>query len=325
MKKVFCEECLNEESYHIIEEEKTETVNGNEIVYSVKSALCNNCNTELYVDEIMNDNIISYQDMIREETGIIKVSEIKQLLKKYDIGAKPLAKLLRWGEVNIIRYLNGAIPDRIYSDKLKELLYDESKMENLLYQNKKFISNTAYRKCKGTLQKLKFSNNESKLYMTANLIIGFNPDITNLALQKLLYFVQGFSCAILHKPIFRDMPEAWSLGPVYPDIYHRYASYQYNPIEFDMEEFDIDNISIFTTEEINYIFRIVQLFGEYSGSTLANMSHLTTPWEKHKFKNNEKITLDELKSYFDKVVRQYDISIGQEKNIEKYIADIKKR
>lgn len=324
MEKVFCEECLNEESYHIIEEEKTEIVNGKDIVYLVKSAFCNNCNTELYVDEIMNDNIISYQGMIREETGIIKVSEIKQLLKKYDIGAKPLAKLLRWGEVSIIRYLNGSIPERMYSDKLKELLYDEKKMENLLYQNNNFISNTAYRKCKGALQKLKFSNNQSKLYMTANLIIGFNPDITNLALQKLLYFVQGFSCVILHKPIFSDMPEAWSLGPVYPNIYHRYASYHYNSIEFDMAEFDIDNISILTAEEINFIITIVQLFGEYSGSALANMTHLTTPWIKHNTKKNEKITLDELKNYFDKVSKQYDISIGHEKNIVKYILDMKK-
>lgn len=323
MEKVFCTECLCDETYYVTEKKVKENVDGKEITYLVKSAFCENCHTELYVDEIMNFNIISYQDAIREVSDIIKISEIKTLLEKYNIGAKPLAKLLKWGEISIIRYLKGSIPERMYSDKLKELLYDEKKMEILLYTNKDFISDTAYRKCKGALKKIQLRNENSKLYMTANLITGINPDITHLALQKLLYFVQGFSSVMLNQPIFYDTPEAWGLGPVYRDIYHRYASYQYHPIEFDIEEFNIDNIT-FTAEEIDIITTVVTLFGEYSGSKLAEMTHSTEPWKKHPVNSNEQISLEEMEEYFDKVVKKYSITVNNKDSMKKYITDIKK-
>lgn len=324
MEKVFCETCLSEESYYVTDEKKKEIIDGKEISYLMKNAYCDKCNTELYVEEVMKLNRTAYQDAIREVTGLIKVSEINDLLKKYNIGAKPLAKLLRWGEVSIVRYLNGAIPERIYSEKLKELLYHEDKMENLLFANKKLITPLAYRKCKAALKKIELVNENSKLYMTAKLITSFNPDITNLALQKLLYFIQGFSTALLNNPIFDDAPEVWPLGPVYPEIYHRYASYQSDSIDFDIEEFDIDNIQLFTSDEITLIFLIVKYFGEYSGSALANMTHNTTPWKNHIVGNNEPITLEELKQYFTKVKKKYHITYTDEAALQNYILDIKK-
>lgn len=42
-------------------------------------------------------------------------------MNRYNIGAKLLAHLLGWGEITILRYLKGQIPDRIHSDTIKSL------------------------------------------------------------------------------------------------------------------------------------------------------------------------------------------------------------
>ena len=53
--------------------------------------------------------------MVREE--VISIPEIAAILNNYRIGKKPLAKLLGWGETTIIRYMDGDVPTKEYSDK----------------------------------------------------------------------------------------------------------------------------------------------------------------------------------------------------------------
>ena len=65
----------------------------------------------------MNSNNYS----LKNDT-VITADEIRQILEKYRIGKKPLAKLLGWGETTIIRYMEGDIPTSEYSNKLKTLL-----------------------------------------------------------------------------------------------------------------------------------------------------------------------------------------------------------
>ena len=48
--------------------------------------------------------------------------------------------------------------------------------------------------------------------------------ITNLKLQKLLYYAQGYSLAILDRPIFPEKIEHWTHGPVVHEIYHKYKN-----------------------------------------------------------------------------------------------------
>src|SRR5580704_12809669 len=43
-----------------------------------------------------------------------------------------------------------------------------------------------------------------------------------LRLQKLLYYVQGWSLALRGRPAFDDEIEAWTLGPVVPEIYRQF-------------------------------------------------------------------------------------------------------
>lgn len=57
------------------------------------------------------------------------------------------------------------------------------------------------------------------VYDIANFLISTSSvvgmkDMTNLELNKLVYFVQGIYCAKTGKPLFTDSIEAWTYGPV---------------------------------------------------------------------------------------------------------------
>lgn len=48
--------------------------------------------------------------------------------------------------------------------------------------------------------------------------------ISNLKLQKLLYYAQGYALAILNRPLFAENIEHWQHGPVVPCIYRTYKN-----------------------------------------------------------------------------------------------------
>ena len=50
--------------------------------------------------------------------------------------------------------------------------------------------------------------------------------ISNLKLQKLLYYAQGCTLALKNAPLFDDPIVAWQHGPVVESIYHKYKSYE---------------------------------------------------------------------------------------------------
>ena len=58
------------------------------------------------------------------------------------------------------------------------------------------------------------------------------PDIevTNLLLQKLLYFCSGVYYARTGQKLFEDKIEAWPRGGVVPSIYHEFKHYDKRPI-----------------------------------------------------------------------------------------------
>lgn len=49
--------------------------------------------------------------------------------------------------------------------------------------------------------------------------------LSNLSLNKLVYFAQVESLRSLGRPLFEDKIEAWEYGPVEPSVYHAFKRY----------------------------------------------------------------------------------------------------
>lgn len=122
--------------------------------------------------------------------------------------------------------------------------------------------------------------------------------ITNLKLNKLLYFAQGVSLARTDKPLFEDSIEAWKFGPVIPSIYKKYKDLGKMPIQETDTHYSSE---VFTNQEINILIDVMREFGIYTGGKLVTLTHAPdTPWSKS-FNNNEKIISNEaIKDYFKK-------------------------
>ncbi len=54
--------------------------------------------------------------------------------------------------------------------------------------------------------------------------------LSNLQLQKILYFLQRDFLKTTRQPLFHDEIEAWQFGPVVPNVYYDYCSYGANSI-----------------------------------------------------------------------------------------------
>ncbi|MDL2310474.1 DUF4065 domain-containing protein [Peptostreptococcaceae bacterium OttesenSCG-928-C18] len=51
-----------------------------------------------------------------------------------------------------------------------------------------------------------------------------NTPISNLQLQKILYYMQEYNLKNYNTPLFEDNFEAWQFGPVIATVYHEYSS-----------------------------------------------------------------------------------------------------
>ena len=307
----YCNKCEKLVSYSTKEKSVKENIDGKEVSYIKKYDICDICGTVFYSEDTYNYNIITASNEIRRKNGIITTTQIEEILKKYNIGKKPLSYVLGWGEVTIIRYLDGQIPEKVYSDVLLKVLEDPKEMLKYLETNKDLITPVAYKKAVGKITEIKLEEDKSKIYLIAKHIIAKMGDITPLSLQKLLYYIDGFSKSLLDRNIFDSRCEAWVHGPVYPVIYDRFSYYSYNSI--DNEDFnDYKDIDI-STDEIKLVDAVVDAFGCYSGKVLERMTHISEPWIKARDgvleneASNNKINDEDIQTYFNGIVKEYNI------------------
>lgn len=117
--------------------------------------------------------------------------------------------------------------------------------------------------------------------------------MTNLRLQKLLYFVQGWSLARRGKPLFDAPLEAWQYGPVVPEVYRAYSSNGNRGIE---SSGDFDATAL-TPEECDLVLDVMREYGKYSTGMLVELSHAPgAPWSRAK--QSCVIPQEQIQAYF---------------------------
>lgn len=317
--KAFCENCRDMMEYQVKSVNFDKEIKGRLVKYVGKMAFCEDCHEELFVPEIRDSNLAALDAAYRIEEKLIEVSDIEKLLLKYDIGKRPLSLLLGWGEGTLTRYLEGDLPTKLYSDQLMKILEDEAFYRDLLERNREKISDVAYRKSVKAVQEGSFHSGLklNKLESAACYLLRQTSEITPLALQKLLYFAQGFQMAFTGKFLFQEDCEAWIHGPVYREIYFRYKSYGFTPIE--EKDIPLHNLNL-EEEEQELLHQIVVSFGCYSGKVLEAMTHTEEPWRIARAGLREGDSSDRL-------IRKSDMEVHFRTVKEKYqmlnIADIK--
>lgn len=136
------------------------------------------------------------------KTGDFSKEKIVQILKKYKIGKKPLAQLLGWGENTIVRYLNGGIPSKKYQETLEKIYQSPMYFLQILTRYAENITKLSYRKSKkAVLEQIM----ETRVDAFAQYIINcMQGQVSPIAIQSMLYYVQGFSLGLYGSAAFQE-------------------------------------------------------------------------------------------------------------------------
>lgn len=323
-KILFCETCLVDTECKYEEGIRKEKIDDIKIEYLEKRYVCLRCHEKVYDSETYDWNVFEANKKLREKTGLITVDDINEISEKYNIGVKPLAVVLEVGEATMMRYLAGKNPTKEISDRLKMALRSPEFFEMALMKNKEKLTDIAFKKALGKVKQLELSSGNSKVYQVALYVISKYEDTTNMALQKILYFLNGFSSKFLDDYLFNDLAQAWIHGPVYKDVYDSLSYYKSDFIEakdlLGDYKFDLTDL------EKEYIDNVASLFACFSGSCLRNMSHLTNPWiiareglEEEEY-SDRIIDQRDIKKYFEDIISKYDIKNYDD--IKRYIEDL---
>ena len=98
--------------------------------------------------------------------------------------------------------------------------------------------------------------------------------LSNLKLQKLCYYAQGFCLAETGRPLFPERIERWQHGPVVRSLYHAFKEYERQSIPFP------DSVQLGDYPEIalELIDRVYATYGRFEAWALRNMTHDEPPW-----------------------------------------------
>lgn len=135
--------------------------------------------------------------------------------------------------------------------------------------------------------------------------------ITNLKLQKVLYFIQAWFLMKKEERCFRNEIIAWELGPVIPEVYHEFKRFGSSYIPNVKSFLSIDNDDIwsmkrvaFTDDVINdsdkeIINKIVDDLSEFSATYLVKVTHKQKPWiDAYAKGKNTIISEESMRNYF---------------------------
>lgn len=180
--KVYCPYCKKEVEYKI-EKRELKEFRGIEVNTFENVAICNECNQDLYVNKIEDENNERIYKIYREKANIIKAEDIVKLREKYDISQRELTAILGFGKMTINRYERGGLPTKSQSDYIKLLIENEDKFiekVNEAYENNNITEKT-YKKIVSEGQE----ENISKKRVQENIrrylkeILNRKPDIYN--------------------------------------------------------------------------------------------------------------------------------------------------
>lgn len=125
--------------------------------------------------------------------------------------------------------------------------------------------------------------------------------ISNLKLQKLLYYAQAWYLVNYDKPLFKEAIQPWELGPVIREVYSKFKKFKSSPIVYKSTGREA---GVFTDKQLNYLNEFYDVFSKFTAHELVNMTHNELPWKEAFEKNMEEIPLEIMKEHYAKFLKE---------------------
>lgn len=122
--------------------------------------------------------------------------------------------------------------------------------------------------------------------------------ITNLKLQKLLYYIQAYFLLTKQEPCFDDKIVKWQLGPVVLNVYFEYSKHVNNPLYVDEADYYEAKKRI-SNDDFDKIIIINKQLACRTAAQLVTKSHKELPWTIAN--DSDIISVDSIQRYYRNV------------------------
>lgn len=313
--RAYCPRCGREVEFETRLSHQQTEIDGELIDYEARGAFCAECGEEVAYEPYEEEAAQAFGEALRRSRGIVPLSVVRDLPKKYNMGKRPLSRLLGWGELTYSRFVEGHVPSRKYSEVIENLYADPIAFDALLERNREVLSKRTYRQSKKAVQQIISAEDpgfERVLEVASMFCVLSEGNIGARELEKLVYYAHGFSMVYLREPLISDAPQAWAAGPVYPGLW---KAFKYEGLEgvYGDGRLNLHESSCFSELEESLIGGVWTAFSRYGGTILSRMTHEEAPWlnararagAAERERCTEEIALEEMRSFFSDVVSAY--------------------
>lgn len=233
------------------------------------------------------------------------------MMQRYEIGKKPLSRLLGWGDTTVMRYLDGIEPNREFAGRIEQLAENPWVYAEVLEKNKEKLTDTAYRKTRKAVYREIFCDRstEAMQYVVA-LAEG---DIAPYRVMMVLYYSQVCSMVLRGLPLFEEEAD-FSPGQqlVYPRLYHQMKDYGVRLLKPET-----DSLS---AEEQNYLKQVYLVLNGYSPNALKALhSRAKRRIRRHLKAEADHMSAEVLKGQYESGFRKSGVE--KPEDLKNYISD----
>ena len=139
--------------------------------------------------------------------------------------------------------------------------------------------------------------------------------LSNLTINKIVYFLHAEYLARTDKPLVTAKIEAWPYGPVFRELYAEFKQFGPGPITKPATARDPLTLekqicsTQFTVEDVAFLTESAERYAKLSASVLVEMSHAQGgPWHEVYYSDGElspgmRISDERIKTYFGRQTR----------------------
>jgi len=233
------------------------------------------------------------------------------MMQRYEIGKKPLSRLLGWGDTTVLRYLDGVEPNREFAGRIEQLAENPWLYAEVLEKNKEKLTDTAYRKTRKAVYREIFCDRSTEaMQYVVELADG---DIAPYRVMTVLYYAQVCSVVLRGLPLFEEEAE-FSPGQqlVYPRLYHQMMRYGLKLVKPETGSLSL--------EEQEYLKQVYLVLNGYSPNALKGLyARAKRRIRRHLKSEADRLSADVLKGQYESGFKKSGVE--RPEDLKKYISE----
>jgi uncharacterized phage-associated protein len=123
------------------------------------------------------------------------------------------------------------------------------------------------------------------------------PDLSQLKLQKILFYAAGWYAAQRKERLFVEDLYAWKYGPVVPVVYEEFKRFESRDLLEEKTQLSTDDVAP-NTELDDDLMSVLRKYGKMSAYELVARTHDEWVWRKNYNGSNELMPFEEIKEAF---------------------------